>query len=146
MHDLCITHPCAAAPAGTATGRFSSTNPNMMSIPKVSEDHMPVLRYFRRYFIARPGHVLIAADYSQVELRLLAHLSGDPRMMHAYTSGRDVHVETAMQLFDKAAADITPEERQVGSGWVGGPACDTPSLAPRVCPHCACAHKYARGR
>jgi DNA polymerase-1 len=85
----------------------------MMSIPKVSEDHLPVLRHFRRYFIAQPGHVLVAADYSQVELRLLAHLSGDPRMTHAYTSGRDVHAETAMQLFGKAAANVTPEERQV---------------------------------
>ncbi|HEY5427325.1 MAG TPA: DNA polymerase I [Candidatus Tumulicola sp.] len=86
----------------TATGRLSSTNPNLQNIPVRGE----LGRRIRRAFVARDeGYVLLAADYSQIELRLMAHLSGDDAMRRAFEEGQDIHDFTARQIFSVAAAD-----------------------------------------
>src|SRR6202007_2219215 len=72
---------------GTATGRLSSTNPNLQNIPIRTE----LGREIRAAFIAAPGHKLLSADYSQIELRLMAHFSDDPLLIHAYRTGQDIH-------------------------------------------------------
>ena len=77
--------------AVAATGRLSSTDPNLQNIPI----RTPEGRRIRQAFIAPPGHVLIAADYSQIELRIMAHLSGDAGLMEAFASERDIHQATA---------------------------------------------------
>jgi DNA polymerase-1 len=81
--------------AVTATGRLSSSNPNLQNIPIRTDQG----RDIRRAFVAEPGRVLLSADYSQVELRVLAHLSGDPELVEAFRSGRDVHARTARAVF-----------------------------------------------
>ncbi|MGA2991131.1 MAG: DNA polymerase I [Candidatus Korobacteraceae bacterium] len=93
--------------AGTATGRLSSYNPNLQNIPIRSE----LGREIRAAFIAEPGNVLLAADYSQIELRLLAHFSGDPLLVRAFLSGGDVHKATASELFGVPLAEVTKEQR-----------------------------------
>ena len=80
---------------GAATGRLSSSDPNLQNIPM----RTPQGRAIRRAFIARPGGVLIGADYSQIELRVMAHLSGDPQLIEAFASGEDVHANTARRVF-----------------------------------------------
>ena len=80
---------------GTATGRLSSANPNLQNIPIRTE----LGRGIRAAFIAEPGHVLLTADYSQIELRLLAHFSRDPLLVEAYRRGDDIHTLTASQVF-----------------------------------------------
>ena len=80
---------------GTATGRLSSTNPNLQNIPIRTE----LGREIRAAFIAEPGHVLLAADYSQIELRLLAHFSKDKLLVEAFRRGDDIHTLTASQVF-----------------------------------------------
>ncbi|MGC8549328.1 MAG: DNA polymerase I [Acidobacteriaceae bacterium] len=80
---------------GTATGRLSSTNPNLQNIPVRTE----LGREIRAAFIAAPGRVLLAADYSQIELRLMAHFSEDPLLLRAYTTGQDIHTLTASEVF-----------------------------------------------
>src|SRR4029453_1533812 len=81
--------------AGAATGRLSSSDPNLQNIPIRTE----LGREIRRAFIADPGHVLISADYSQIELRVLAHLSGDEALVDAFRRGEDIHDRTALKVF-----------------------------------------------
>ena len=91
-----------------ATGRLSSSNPNLQNIPIRTE----FSRQIRQAFIPQDGWLLVAADYSQIELRILAHLSQEPVLVDAYRNNRDIHSVTAKLLFEKD--DITPEERRLG--------------------------------
>jgi len=93
--------------ANTATGRLSSKNPNLQNIPIRTE----VGREIRAAFIAEPGNLLLKADYSQIELRLMAHFSGDPLLTKAFLSGGDVHKATAAELFDVHIELVTREQR-----------------------------------
>jgi len=93
---------------GTATGRLSSANPNLQNIPIRTE----LGRGIRAAFIAEPGHVLLTADYSQIELRLLAHFSEDPLLVEAYRRGDDIHTLTASQVFDVPPLMVTPDHRR----------------------------------
>ena len=92
---------------GAATGRLSSSDPNLQNIPVRTERGEAI----RRAFIAPPGHVLLTADYSQIELRLLAHLSGDAAFVEAFERGGDIHRQTAAVIFGVAEAEVTPEMR-----------------------------------
>ena len=94
-------------PAGTATGRLSSTNPNLQNIPIRTE----LGREIRSAFIAEPGNVLLSADYSQIELRLLAHFSDDPLLVEAYRRKDDIHQLTASEVFGVPPMLITSEHR-----------------------------------
>ena len=94
--------------AQTATGRLSSAEPNLQNIPVRTE----LGRLFRRLFVARKGRVLVDADYSQIELRLLAHVSGDETMLSAFHSGADVHTSTAASVFHVPEDMVTPEMRK----------------------------------
>jgi DNA polymerase I len=93
---------------GTATGRLSSANPNLQNIPVRTE----LGRGIRAAFIAEPGHVLLTADYSQIELRLLAHFSRDPLLVEAYRRGDDIHTLTASQVFGVPPLMVTPDHRR----------------------------------
>ena len=93
---------------GTATGRLSSANPNLQNIPIRTE----LGRGIRAAFIAEPGHVLLTADYSQIELRLLAHFSSDPLLVDAYRRSDDIHTLTASQVFGVPPLMVTPEHRR----------------------------------
>ena len=91
-----------------ATGRLSSSNPNLQNIPIRTE----LGRRIRAAFVpAEEGHLMVAADYSQIELRILAHLSGDPGLIEAFTSGEDFHAATAARVFGVQVADVAPGER-----------------------------------
>jgi DNA polymerase I len=90
-----------------ATGRLSSTDPNLQNIPIRTE----LGRELRKVFIADPGHVLISVDYSQIELRILAHLSADSVLTAAFREGADVHARTASALFGVASESVTREQR-----------------------------------
>ena len=92
----------------TATGRLSSTEPNLQNIPTRTE----LGSQMRRMFVAAPGNVLVDADYSQIELRLLAHISGDEAMCRAFRSGEDFHTLTAARVFHVEPQDVTPEMRR----------------------------------
>jgi DNA polymerase-1 len=92
---------------GTATGRLSSTNPNLQNIPIRTEKG----REIRAAFIAAPGRVLLAADYSQIELRLMAHFSEDPLLVEAYRTGQDIHTLTASEVFGVPASSMSKETR-----------------------------------
>ncbi len=95
--------------AVTATGRLSSTNPNLQNIPVRDE----MGRRIRKAFIpSDDDHLLLSADYSQVELRLMAHLSGDESLIAAFEHGEDIHAATAARLFGKPLEEVTPEERR----------------------------------
>ena len=94
--------------AGTATGRLSSSDPNLQNIPI----RTPQGRRVRRAFVAGPGCALVAADYSQIELRIMAHISGDPALRAAFAAGADVHRATAAEVFGAALADVTAEQRR----------------------------------
>lgn len=94
--------------AGTATGRLSSANPNLQNIPIRTE----LGRGIRAAFIAEPGHVLLTADYSQIELRLLAHFSGDRLLVEAYRRGDDIHTLTASQVFGVPPLMVTSDHRR----------------------------------
>ncbi|MDY6250171.1 MAG: DNA polymerase, partial [Bacteroidaceae bacterium] len=94
--------------AVTATGRLSSSNPNLQNIPVRGEDG----REIRKAFIPEEGCTFFSADYSQIELRLMAHLSGDRNMIEAFRHGADVHAATAAKIFKKPLADITKDERR----------------------------------
>lgn len=92
----------------TATGRLSSTEPNLQNIPTRTDLGSEI----RRMFVPAEGCVLVDADYSQIELRLLAHISGDSAMQAAFTSGQDIHSATAAQVFHVAPEDVTHEMRR----------------------------------
>ncbi len=93
----------------TATGRLSSSDPNLQNIPI----RMEAGQQIRRAFIAAPGHVLLDADYSQIELRLLAHLSEDPAMVEAFVQSEDIHLNTACRIFGLPPQKVTPEMRSI---------------------------------
>jgi DNA polymerase-1 len=92
---------------GTATGRLSSTNPNLQNIPIKTA----LGREIRAAFIAAPGNVLLSADYSQIELRLLAHFSGDPLLLEAFRTGQDIHTLTAAEVFQIPADKLDKQTR-----------------------------------
>jgi DNA polymerase-1 len=92
---------------GTATGRLSSTNPNLQNIPIKTE----LGREIRAAFIAAPGNLLISADYSQIELRLMAHFSEDPLLVRAFAEGQDIHTLTAAEVFGVAAEGMDKQTR-----------------------------------
>ena len=94
---------------GSATGRFSSSNPNLQNIPIRTE----LGRQIRRAFVAEEGWLLLAADYSQVELRVLAHISGDPAMLAAFARGEDIHASTAAAIYGVPLSEVTPEQRRI---------------------------------
>ncbi|WP_201620233.1 DNA polymerase I [Psychrobacter maritimus] len=92
----------------TSTGRLSSTDPNLQNIPIRTATG----RLIRQAFIAPAGRVILAADYSQIELRLMAHFSGDKNLTHAFNEGLDIHAATAAEVLGKDVADVTPTERR----------------------------------
>ena len=94
--------------AGTATGRLSSSDPNLQNIPIRTAEG----RRVRQAFIAAPGHRLIAADYSQIELRIMAHLSGDQSLLKAFEQGKDIHSATAAEVFGVNLAQVTTDQRR----------------------------------
>src|SRR5205814_5290516 len=94
--DTGRVHTCLNQ-AGAATGRLSSSDPNLQNIPIKT----PLGREIRRAFIADPDHVLISADYSQIEFRVLAHMSEDPVLVDAFREGADFHERTALKIFGK---------------------------------------------
>ena len=94
--------------AVTATGRLSSSGPNLQNIPIRTEEG----RRIRQAFVARPGYRLVAADYSQIELRIMAHLSGDKGLLDAFAEGRDIHAATAAEVFGVALDQVSGEQRR----------------------------------
>ncbi|MDR1429968.1 MAG: DNA polymerase I [Spirochaetaceae bacterium] len=94
---------------GTATGRLSSRDPNLQNIPIRDEEG----RRIRSAFTAKKGHLLISADYSQIELVILAHLSGDTGLCSAFKEGKDVHARTAASIFGLKEKDVSPEQRRI---------------------------------
>lgn len=95
--------------AATSTGRLSSTNPNLQNIPIRTARG----RLVRKAFIAAPGHVLISADYSQIELRILAHITGDEGLTTAFKDDLDIHTATASEVFNIPLKDVTAEHRRI---------------------------------
>lgn len=93
--------------AVAATGRLSSSSPNLQNIPVRSEDG----RRIRRAFVPREGWTLLGGDYSQIELRILAHMSGDPVLIDAFVQGEDIHRRTAAEIFELAKDEVTPAQR-----------------------------------
>lgn len=94
--------------AVAATGRLSSTDPNLQNIPI----RTPEGRRIRQAFVAPEGSVMLAADYSQIELRIMAHLSGDKGLLHAFAEGRDIHQATAAEVFEVPLEDVTKNQRR----------------------------------
>jgi DNA polymerase-1 len=94
--------------AVAATGRLSSTDPNLQNIPIRTEEG----RRVRKAFIARPGYKIVAADYSQIELRIMAHLSADKGLLSAFSLGKDVHSATAAEVFGVPLQDVSKEQRR----------------------------------
>ena len=99
-----------------ATGRLSSTEPNLQNIPVKGEYGLRI----REAFIAPPGHTLLCADYSQIEPRILAHLSQDPRLLAVFAKGEDIHMATAMEIFGLPSSQITRDMRRVAKTVVFG--------------------------
>jgi DNA polymerase-1 len=99
-----------------ATGRLSSTEPNLQNIPVKGDYGLRI----REAFIAPKGHALLCADYSQIEPRILAHLSRDPRLIEVFEKGEDIHMATAMDIFHLPAAQITREQRRAAKTVVFG--------------------------
>ncbi len=95
--------------AGTTTGRLSSSDPNLQNIPIRTD----LGRQVRQAFIAAPGHALVAADYSQVELRILAHICGDAGLREAFARGEDIHASTASAIFGTPISSVTSEQRRI---------------------------------
>jgi DNA polymerase-1 len=95
-------------PTGSATGRLSSSNPNLQNIPI----RTAMGRQIRAAFVSRPGWNLLAGDYSQIELRILAHLSGDPTLLDAFRKGEDIHTRTAAEVFGIPPLAVGPDERR----------------------------------
>jgi DNA polymerase-1 len=94
--------------AVAATGRLSSTDPNLQNIPIRSPEGLRI----RQAFIAPPGHLLLAADYSQIELRIMAHLSGDAGLLRAFAADQDIHQATAAEVFGVAPDQVSAEQRR----------------------------------
>ncbi len=94
--------------AVTATGRLSSSDPNLQNIPVRTQEG----RRIREAFIAEPGNVIMAADYSQIELRIMAHLSGDKTLVHAFNNDLDIHRATASEIFSVSLDEVTDEQRR----------------------------------
>jgi DNA polymerase-1 len=94
--------------AVAATGRLSSSDPNLQNIPIRTDEG----RRIRRAFIAAPGHRILAADYSQIELRIMAHLSGDERLLAAFASGQDIHRATAAEVMGIPPEEVTSDQRR----------------------------------
>ncbi len=97
------------SPTGTSTGRLSSSDPNLQNIPVKSEEG----RRIRRAFVPKDGFVFVSADYSQIELRLLAHFSGDEKLTAAFENGEDIHRSTAAEIFGVEPADVTADMRRL---------------------------------
>ena len=95
--------------ASVVTGRLASTDPNLQNIPVRSEEG----RKIRTAFIAPPGSSIVSADYSQIELRIMAHLSGDEGLLHAFSHGEDVHRATAGEIFGVTPLEVGPDQRRV---------------------------------
>jgi DNA polymerase-1 len=91
----------------TATGRLSSSNPNLQNIPIRTD----LGKEIRKAFVAEPGHVLMAADYAQIELRIIAHMSGDPELVKAFAEEKDIHTATAARVFDVDYDEVTRAQR-----------------------------------
>ncbi|MGM0694095.1 MAG: DNA polymerase I [Pseudomonadota bacterium] len=106
--------------AVTATGRLSSSDPNLQNIPIRTEEG----RKIRQAFIARPGYRIVAADYSQIELRIMAHLSGDRGLLEAFAEGRDIHAATAAEVFgvplERVSADQRRSAKAINFGLIYG--------------------------
>ena len=96
--------------ASTATGRLASSNPNLMNIPIRTELGQRIRRAFKA---GRPDHVMVSADYSQIELRIAAHLSGDPRLLEAFAAGQDIHTATAAAVFKIPIEAVNPDQRRL---------------------------------
>ncbi|HTY98540.1 MAG TPA: DNA polymerase I, partial [Rhodocyclaceae bacterium] len=94
--------------AVAVTGRLASSDPNLQNIPV----RTPEGRRIRSAFVAPPGHVLVSADYSQIELRIMAHLSDDPRLLEAFGRGEDVHRATAAEVFGVTPLEVGPDQRR----------------------------------
>jgi len=94
--------------AVASTGRLSSTEPNLQNIPIRSAEG----RRIRQAFVTRPGYTMVAADYSQIELRIMAHLSGDAGLLTAFAEGRDIHQATAAEIFGVTLEEVTTEQRR----------------------------------
>lgn len=92
----------------TSTGRLSSSNPNLQNIPVRGDDGKEI----RKAFIPEPGCTFFSADYSQIELRIMAHLSGDKHMIEAFLEGDDIHASTAAKIYHKPIGDVTRDERR----------------------------------
>ncbi len=95
--------------AVASTGRLSTSNPNLQAIPIRTE----LGREIRSAFVAEPGFRLLSADYSQVELRILAHVSGEPKLREAFAAGEDIHAATAAEVLGKERSELTKDERNV---------------------------------
>src|SRR5437660_3922426 len=96
--------------ASTATGRLSSSNPNLMNIPIRTELGQRIRRAFKA---SRPGHVMVSADYAQIELRIAAHLSGDPELLGAFQAGQDIHTATAAAVFKIPIESVDSNQRRL---------------------------------
>src|SRR4029077_15458072 len=94
--------------ASTATGRLASSNPNLMNIPIRTQLGQRIRRAFKA---GRPDHVMVSADYAQIELRIAAHLSGDPKLLEAFAAGQDIHAATASAAFKVPFESVTPDQR-----------------------------------
>src|SRR5205085_11747382 len=96
--------------AFTTTRRLSSSNPNLMNIPIRTDLGQRIRRAFKA---GKPEHVLLSADYSQIELRIAAHLSGDPRLLAAFAAGQDIHTATAAAVFKVPIEAVNPDQRRL---------------------------------
>ncbi|MGH8744130.1 MAG: DNA polymerase, partial [Burkholderiales bacterium] len=96
------------AQAVAVTGRLASNDPNLQHIPVRTQEG----RKIREAFIAPPGHRIVSADYSQIELRIMAHLSGDKSLLKAFAEGQDIHRATASEIFGTPPAEVSPEQRR----------------------------------
>ncbi|MFD2739634.1 DNA polymerase I [Sulfitobacter aestuarii] len=105
--DTGRVHTCYSI-AGASTGRLASTDPNLQNIPIRTEEG----RRIRAAFVAEPGKTLVALDYSQIELRILAHMAEIPALKEAFEQGQDIHAMTASEMFDVPMAEMTPEIRR----------------------------------
>ena len=93
----------------TITGRLSSSNPNLQNIPIRTDNG----REIRKAFIAEPGNKILSADYSQIELRVMAHLSQDPALLESFSKGEDIHSATAREVFNHNEKTVSDDERRV---------------------------------